>query len=68
MAFIIVLVVGRCSELTGNLPIEYKAASSPVWAFQGKKESKSHHGIRLSVGLICSVIGRSTGSSSFFLF
>lgn len=30
------LVVERCSELTGNLPVEHETASSPVWAFQGK--------------------------------
>lgn len=43
MAFMTLWVVGRCSELTGNFPAGYEAASSPMWAFQGKEEGRSWH-------------------------
>ena len=61
------LVIGRCSEFTGNLPVEYKAASSPVWAFQGKMESRSHHQPTCWFNLWL-WFWRSMGSSAFVPF
>lgn len=40
---IFILVIGRCSEFIRNFPVGHEAASSPVWAFQGKRESRSCH-------------------------